>query len=473
MTRPGIIDDNERIEVETARQSASSAGSDLRLSAIIELAVFIGLFLLADFTMGTGNRFWMIAPHPLWAVVILLSVQYGTSAGLIAAIAASITLLSGHFPAQNVDQDYYDYLLYIGWRPIVWMLIGLFLGELRRRQLVQNAELRADLAQTELREETLSKAYASTMERVHFLERQIATQAQTVLTVFRAAQNVEQLEIGDVITGIESLVDEILAPNKFSVFVPSRNNLDALVSHGWDTPTEFSRQIHGDSLLYSSLLTERRILMVNRVDDAAILGNDAIIAIPVQNSATGEVLAVIRIEEIDFDKLNSSLLINANLVRQWLSSAFAKAETYENSVWISNDGARRAVVSSQLWPSLSEWLIQVCRRNGLSLWQLDVRNTENNIASDEALRLTDQIARGFSRELRNTDLVFQRDGRDNGTIISILLLGTEQEGIDIVRGKLSTLLHGSSDETICQLTLVTKTLVNKPAPAQHREQPAP
>ncbi len=45
MTRSGIIDTNERIEVETARQSASSAGSDLRLSAIIELVVFIGLFL--------------------------------------------------------------------------------------------------------------------------------------------------------------------------------------------------------------------------------------------------------------------------------------------------------------------------------------------------------------------------------------------------------------------------------------------
>lgn len=473
MTRSGIIDTHERIEVETARQSASSAGSDLRLSAIIELVVFIGLFLLADYTMGTGTRFWATAPHPLWAVVILLSVQYGTSAGLIAAIAASITLLSGHFPPQNVDQDYYDYLLYIGWRPIVWMLTGLLLGELRRRQLVQNAELRADLAQTELREQTLSKAYASTMERVHFLERQIATQAQTVLTVFRAAQNVEQLEVSDVITGIESLVDEILAPNKFSVFVPSRNNLDALVSHGWETPTEFSRQIHGESQLYASLLTERRILMINRQDDAAILGKDAVIAIPVQNNETGEILAVIRIEEIDFDKLNSSLLINANLVRQWLSSAFAKAETYENSVWIGDDGVRHAIVSSQLWPSLSEWLIQVCKRNGLSLWQLDVRNIENNIASEEALRLTDQIARGFSRELRNTDLVFQRDGHDHGTIISILLLGTDKAGIDNVCGKLNKLLRASSDQTICQLALVTKTLVNKPGSVHPREHSVP
>ncbi|AUG51449.1 hypothetical protein [Thalassospira marina] len=468
MTRPGIIDDSQRLNVEAARQSASSAGSDLRLSALIELAVFMALFIFVDYAFGTGDRFWSIAPHPLWAVVILLSVQYGTSAGLIAAIACSIAILSGHLPEQNVDQDYYDYLLYVGWRPILWMLTGLFLGELRRRQLVQNAELRASLAQTELREETLSKAYASTMERVHFLERQIATQAQTVLTVFRAAQNVERLEVGDVITGIESLVEEILAPNKFSVFVPSRNNFDALVSHGWETPTEFSRQIAGGSDLYSCLLTERRILMVTRKDDAAILGDDAIIAIPVQNSATGEILAVIRIEEIDFDKLNSSLLINANLVRQWLSNAFAKAETYENSVWVSNDGARRSVVSSQLWPSLSEWLIQVCRRNGLTLWQLDICNTEASIAIEEALRVTDQIARGFSRELRNTDLVFQRDGRDNGTIISILLLGTNQEGVEIVRGKLKNILRNNSDKTICDLTIATRSVVmptqGKPAP---------
>ena len=458
MARTGIIDEQERKNVEAARQSASSAGSDLRLSALIELAVLVGIFVLADYAFGAGNRFWDIAPHPLWAVVIVLSVQYGTSAGLIAAIACSIALFSGHLPQQNVDQDYYDYLLFLGWRPILWMLTGLFLGELRRRQLVQNAELKAQVAETELREETLAKAYASTMERVNFLERQIATQAQTVLTVFRAAQNVERLEVGDVITGIESLVTEILAPGKFSVFVPSRNNLDALVSHGWEKPNEFSRQITGDSNLYASLMTEQRILMVTRQDDAALLGKDAIVIIPVQNSTTNEVLAVIRIEEIDFDKLNSSLLINANLVRQWLSNAFAKAETYENSAWITEDGDRRSVVSSQLWPSLSEWLFQVCRRNKLSLWQLDVGNQEGSVRTEDALHVTDQVARGFSRELRNTDLVFQRDGRDSGTIISILLLGTDRKGIEIVSGKLENILRGNSDPTIRDLTITQRPI---------------
>ncbi|OKH86261.1 hypothetical protein [Thalassospira sp. TSL5-1] len=462
MPRPGIIDERERKNVEATRQSASSAGSDLRLSAFVELAVCMALFLLADIVFGTGNRFWDIAPHPLWAVVIVLSVQYGTTAGLIAAIACSIALFSGHLPQQNVDQDYYDYLLFIGWRPILWMLTSLFLGELRRRQLVQNAELRAQVAQTELREETLAKAYASTMERVNFLERQIATQAQTVLTVFRAAQNVERLEVGDVITGIESLVTEVLAPTKFSVFVPSRNNLDALVSHGWEKPTEFSRQIPGNSTLYATLMGEQRILMVTHKDDAAILGDDAILAIPVQNSSTDEILAVIRIEEIDFDKLNSSLLINANLVRQWLSNAFAKAETYENSAWVSEDGARRSVVSSQLWPSLSEWLFQVCRRNKLSLWQLDVGNQTTGVSTEEALRVTDRVARGFSRELRNTDLVFQRDGRETGVIISILLLGTHREGIEIVSAKLENILRNNSDTTIRDLT-ITKRPIFDPA----------
>ncbi|OSQ35564.1 hypothetical protein [Thalassospira mesophila] len=473
MIRPGIINESQQKKVETARQSASSAGSDLRLSAIIELAVFMGLFLAVDYVLGTGDRFWAIAPHPLWAVVILLSVQYGTTAGLIAAIACSAALLTGHLPVQNVDQDYYDYLLYIGWRPIVWMLSALFLGELRRRQLVENAELHAEVAQTHLREETLSKAYSSTMERVNFLERQIATQAQTVLTVFRAAQNVERLEVGDVITGIESLVEEILAPNKFSVFVPSRNNLDALVSHGWDTPTEFSRQITGDSALYSVLLTERRTLMVTREADSLIMGSDALIAIPIQNNVTGDVIAVIRIEEIDFDKLNSSLLINANLLSQWLSNAFAKAETYENSAWITADGSRRAVVSSQLWPSLSDWLLQVCRRNQMSLWRLDVQSTKRVIANDEILTLTDQIARGFSRELRNTDLVFQRDGRENGTIISILLIGIDETGVAIVQGKLREHLQSNSDQIISGLGLSPVCVIDPATDLDNAKRDAP
>ena len=56
------------------------------LTASIELVVFFALALLFDTLVLDGSRFLEVEPNPFWIAVIVLTVQYGTSYGLLAAI---------------------------------------------------------------------------------------------------------------------------------------------------------------------------------------------------------------------------------------------------------------------------------------------------------------------------------------------------------------------------------------------------
>ena len=71
----------------------------------VEMAIFFAVALAIDTLAFGGDRFRDVAPHPFWAVVVLVSLQYGTNEGLIAAVASSAALLIGNIPPQPLSLD--------------------------------------------------------------------------------------------------------------------------------------------------------------------------------------------------------------------------------------------------------------------------------------------------------------------------------------------------------------------------------
>ena len=76
----------------------------LRKSAVIETVLYLTVALILDYVFFSGNRFWDVAPHPFWPLVLLISAQYGTSEGLFAAALAATALLAGKLPSRNMSQ---------------------------------------------------------------------------------------------------------------------------------------------------------------------------------------------------------------------------------------------------------------------------------------------------------------------------------------------------------------------------------
>ena len=63
-----------RVEDDTPREVFG-----LRVTALVEMAIFFTIALLLDRYAFDGDRFREVAPHPFWAAVVLISLQYGTN----------------------------------------------------------------------------------------------------------------------------------------------------------------------------------------------------------------------------------------------------------------------------------------------------------------------------------------------------------------------------------------------------------
>ncbi len=130
-----------------------------RVTALIEVLVLLGLPLLIDTFLLMGDRFISVSPHPFWIPVLLVSVQYGTGDGLMAAVVASLALLIGNMPERALTQDEFSYLFNILNRPLMWFAAAVVLGELRTRHIMERDELIQNALDSKDREETISKAY--------------------------------------------------------------------------------------------------------------------------------------------------------------------------------------------------------------------------------------------------------------------------------------------------------------------------
>src|SRR3954471_17355116 len=85
--------------VSRARQPRDTSrwrgrGAEVPVSALLQLAGFFVVALMIDHAFLDGNRFAGVQPHPFWIPVVLLSLQFGTNAGVLAVLTAGICLLA-------------------------------------------------------------------------------------------------------------------------------------------------------------------------------------------------------------------------------------------------------------------------------------------------------------------------------------------------------------------------------------------
>src|SRR3546814_16887095 len=92
-----------------------------RITALLEIALFLAGALLLDRYVFAGDRFASVQPHPFWIIILLMAAQYGTGESLLAAVASTAALLIGNITDQPLDQGTYAYILDLARNPILWL----------------------------------------------------------------------------------------------------------------------------------------------------------------------------------------------------------------------------------------------------------------------------------------------------------------------------------------------------------------
>lgn len=406
----------------------------LRRAAILETIGLLAVLLAIDYAFLDGNRFWNLSPHPFWIVVLLITTQYATSEGLLAAAASTAALLAWNIPEAQLDQDLYQHLYGITFEPTLWFVAAVALGELQARHRRERGQLRQDLTSSQEREATITQAYRQLDRLKQNLEARVAGQLRTVFTTYTAAKSIEKLGVGEVLVGISELVSSVMNPEKFSLFLLNGNQLEAAANEGWSGDDPYARDFNASSLLFQAVVGRKQFLCAAMSSDEKVLGGEGVLAGPLTSLDTGQIVGMLKIERLGFLDLNPTTIQNFRILCDWIGTAFANAARYEESQNTGFYDPLRNLLSASFFDRQSAVLAKLAQRVGFDLTVLFLRIEVPDADDEERLRLARKVSAAADRGLRTTDLSF--DYRQNGWDYAIILPNTNLTAAAVAAEKL-------------------------------------
>jgi polysaccharide biosynthesis protein PelD len=407
----------------------------IRCSALCEIALFLGVTLLVDRIFFDGTRFRSLAIHPFWIPVLLVSAQYGTNAGLAAALSSTVALLAGNLPTQGIFQDRFAWLFAISRTPLLWFAASVVLGELRSRHLRENEKMRVDLAEAARRENVLIEAYKRLETAKEALETRVAGQLRTALALYEAAKGIEKLDPSEVLLGVGKLVRSIMNPEKFSLYLLENSSLELVLAEGWAAEDTYPRSYPSVSRLFQETIGRQRVLTVANPEGEAALVGAGMIAAPLVVPDTGKVTGMLKIERLGFLELNFSNVQTFQVLCQWVAAAYQNALRYQAA-------RAEAVVNTDTelfaYGFLSRQLAMLellARRIGFDVTMIVVRlENPEDLSAPQQIRVPVALSQTVKTVLRRSDLAF--DYQRTGQEFALVLPATRVEGAQVVIEKL-------------------------------------
>jgi polysaccharide biosynthesis protein PelD len=279
--------------------------------ALVELAIF-AVIIAAELWSNSFPDLTRLNPHPYWIAVLLLSLQYGTVSGLLAASLAIIgTLLIG-LPEAEIGESYFSYLIRVWTQPVLWIVVALLLGSFRMRQIEERDGLQRQVDEAIAQSASLSGYAKNLKARVDGLERQIAAAARP-----ETAQLLDALSSLNGVTSPEARKEAAAAAlriafptAKLSVFaVADHGGLSRVLTQNWPEGARWRTVIKGEEPLALAVVQDGRSLSVLTAADDALLAGEGKLVVPIfgpsgPGTQADQVIGAIKVEDIasrDFD----------------------------------------------------------------------------------------------------------------------------------------------------------------------------
>lgn len=418
-------------------------------SPLVETALFVGAVLALDVVRGAGDRFIQLEPHPFWAIVLLMAMQYGTREALIAAGVSTVALLAGNLPAQGFDQNVHEYVGQLLRLPVMWMVAAVVLGELRVRHRLQTADVEERLGHAERRVGLLTHAHSELTGAKERLETRLAGQMRTATGMFQAARALETLEPGQVLNGASELVSVALNAKAFSIFLLEDGALELSAMQGWSDDRKWPRRYPATSLLFKEVVGAQRIVTVATPAGEAALTGDGLVAGPMICPSSGRLIGMLKMEEMAFLDFNLSAVYTFKALCEWIASAYVNAATAKaNQI---KDEATQLYGMKYLDRQV-DFLTEIALRFGFDLTLLYIQLDVNDLSDAERQSVPGALGSVAKRVLRSTDLVFSHE--PIGTQFAVMLPGAPAENAPVVARKLMDALRVACGRDISCTTRV-------------------
>ncbi len=295
--------------------------------ALIEMSILVAL-VLAEYFWDAFPNLTRMNPHPYWIAVLLLSLQYGTVSGLIAAGIAIIgTVLIG-MPEPDIEERYFNYLIRVWTQPVLWLLVAMLLGAFRARQIEQRDELRQSNENLRLRGATLLDHTTNLRARCAMLERRIAVR-ETADTgkLLASLSRLGEAEPGRWSTALDDALSAGFPKSQFSVYVVDGGHARLVLTHqraaSHAPPVQPQSELPADHPLMAAVAGHgRSVSVVDATDDDALrgLGMAAVPIFATTGDAAGKrIIGILKADLLPPSQIDASTTRRLSVIAAYLA----------------------------------------------------------------------------------------------------------------------------------------------------------
>ncbi len=411
----------------------------LRAIALGEILFIIALVWGADLVTGTPhNYFFDVSPHPLWAAVLLVTVQYGTAEGVLAAILCTIALfLFGGIPDRTISMKGYEYIMLVLKNPLLWLVAAVFLGELRMRHQREKIALEKKNRDIQMQADTIADNYERVRGAKERLETRVAGQFRSTLQAYQAAKQLEKLHPADVLQGVEEIIASVLAPEKFSVWLLGNNGLETTITYGWREGEGYDNFIPADSELYRQVIGKQQLLHVANADYERVLNGQAVMAGPLYAKESGEIVGMLKVERLGFTDLSLTTIETFRSICEWVAVAFINARSYQEAKADTVFNPEHNMMTFGYFQRYTDYITALAKRLRFDVNMIVVKLAHaDRLPPEERAEVAKSLGTAVNDVLRSVDLAF--DYHKTGEEYSIVLPATNRSGTDVVLDKLKS-----------------------------------
>ncbi len=376
-------------------------------SAAVEVIGFYGVALLVDLAFLGGQRYSGWEPHPFFVFTLIIAAHYGTSAGVFSTLMGTFAAFVGNLAPRDPLQDQSVYLLAVIGKPVVWFACAVLLGELRTRRVRIIEGLQSHGHEMDIKNKALSFANSALEISNERLHARAAGQVETTVSLVEAAKALKTRESGSVFASVEGLIQNLLSPSAYSIYLRSEDGLD-LVMHTTDGNTPEAHQ-HYDTKtpLFHAVIDRQEVVHVASPQGLAVLGSDGVIAGPLLDAEAGEALGMLKLEGLPLAKVRQETIHVFGLLCEWIGNAYHEAKKFEaaNDAQVFRNGSQ--LFTHAYYQPVSAFIVAVAERARFDITQLTLRvQPEAGTPLDDSVALAKIVQRAVESGLRTTDLAF-------------------------------------------------------------------
>ncbi|MGE0769224.1 MAG: hypothetical protein AB7L90_22495 [Hyphomicrobiaceae bacterium] len=276
------------------------------LAALLEIAILVVCPGLLDLFVAGFPSLNDTQPHFFWLPVLLLTLQYGSASGLLAAGAAIVFASILGWPEQEIGENHFAYLLRIWLQPVLWIAAAVILGQLRLRQIERKQSLAQSVERLTEQRAALAEHAQHLRERCDRLERVIATRHDADAMALMAALGRTQManpELAD--EALRKTIALAFGDCRLSVLRLRGDELRTVFRHG--AATEFEPgTISPESPFFEAVVGRQAGLSVLSPTAAQALDGLGLAAVPILSGGT--VVGAVMLEDCSPDLLDAATL---------------------------------------------------------------------------------------------------------------------------------------------------------------------